>query len=176
MRQPRPRLAVQRKTCGFTQEALAYALGVDRSTVARWEAGDTEPQPWLRPKLARALGISTDRLASLLTNERNGEPVSSVVTHRHAANAPSISRTDRRDPAAISQLAAQVADIALRYETRPSASLLAEAGQCHAALSFLLGQGGADKALHDLHQTATTSAIVRRVASDATAGGIRRIA
>lgn len=64
--QPRPRLARQRRAAGHTQEALAYAIGVDRSTVTRWEAGHTDPQPWLRPRLARALGVSAGQLDELL--------------------------------------------------------------------------------------------------------------
>jgi ribosome-binding protein aMBF1 (putative translation factor) len=33
-------------------------LDVDRSTVARWEAGEYEPKPWQRPRIAEALGLS----------------------------------------------------------------------------------------------------------------------
>jgi len=72
MRQPRVRLAQQRKAAGYTQEGLAYELGVDRTTVTRWEAGETEPQPWIRRKLARVLGVSPERLTLLLTGEDGG--------------------------------------------------------------------------------------------------------
>lgn len=66
MRDKRLLLARARKTAGFTQEELAYRLGVDRSTVGRWEAGETEPLPWLRPKLATLLGITRRELAKLI--------------------------------------------------------------------------------------------------------------
>ena len=64
----RYRLAQRRKTLGFTQEGLAEQLGVDMTTVRRWETGVTETglQPWLRPKLARCLQVSTEQLAELL--------------------------------------------------------------------------------------------------------------
>jgi transcriptional regulator with XRE-family HTH domain len=59
-------LAQRRKAMGFSQEQLAERLGVDRSTIVRWERGDTEPQPWARPKLAEALQVSVDQLVDLL--------------------------------------------------------------------------------------------------------------
>jgi len=62
----RRRLAERRKTLGLTQEALANLIGVERTTVARWERGEAEPLPWLRPKLASALRVSADRLEELL--------------------------------------------------------------------------------------------------------------
>ncbi|MGH8603167.1 MAG: helix-turn-helix transcriptional regulator, partial [Gammaproteobacteria bacterium] len=64
----RYRLAQRRKTVGFTQETLAEQLGVDSTTVRRWESGETEtgPQPWLRPKLARCLQVSVEQLEELL--------------------------------------------------------------------------------------------------------------
>jgi tetratricopeptide (TPR) repeat protein/DNA-binding XRE family transcriptional regulator len=68
----RQRLAKRRKALGFSQEALAGVLEVERSTVVRWECGETEPLPWIRPKLARALQISADQLDSLL--ETTPEP------------------------------------------------------------------------------------------------------
>jgi transcriptional regulator with XRE-family HTH domain/tetratricopeptide (TPR) repeat protein len=62
----RPRLIQRRRVMGFSQEALASALQVERSTVVRWESGDTQPQPWLRPRLAQALRVSLDELNELL--------------------------------------------------------------------------------------------------------------
>jgi transcriptional regulator with XRE-family HTH domain len=58
--------AARRKTVGFSQEQLAERLKVDRSTVARWESGETEPHPWMRPRLARALEVSAEQLDELL--------------------------------------------------------------------------------------------------------------
>ncbi|MGH3764214.1 MAG: helix-turn-helix domain-containing protein [Pseudonocardiaceae bacterium] len=63
----RQELSQRRKAVGFTQESLAAHLGVERSTVIRWEAGDSEPLPSIRPSLARALEVSIDQLAELLT-------------------------------------------------------------------------------------------------------------
>jgi transcriptional regulator with XRE-family HTH domain len=68
-------LAQRRKAVGFSQEALAGVLDVERSTVVRWELGETEPLPWIRPKLARALGVSVDQLDGLLGIEPGLEPM-----------------------------------------------------------------------------------------------------
>jgi transcriptional regulator with XRE-family HTH domain len=62
----RRRLAERRKMVGHAQERIAALLGVDRTTVQRWEAGETTPQPWLRPKLAEALAVSLDELDAML--------------------------------------------------------------------------------------------------------------
>lgn len=37
-------------------------LGVKGSTAIRWERGESEPVPWIRAKLAKALRVSPDRL------------------------------------------------------------------------------------------------------------------
>ena len=58
----RGRLAQRRKAVGLTQEQLAGRLGVERTTVVRWERGETQPLPWIRPRLARVLKVSADRL------------------------------------------------------------------------------------------------------------------
>jgi DNA-binding XRE family transcriptional regulator len=55
-----------RKAAGYTQEGLAEHLGVDRTTVARWEAGRAEPKPWQRPKIADAFGLSLRECNQLL--------------------------------------------------------------------------------------------------------------
>jgi tetratricopeptide (TPR) repeat protein/DNA-binding XRE family transcriptional regulator len=70
----RRRLAQRRKALGLTQEKLAELLGVERSTVVRWERGETQPQPWLRPKLAEALRVSADRIEQLLAGSGPGSP------------------------------------------------------------------------------------------------------
>lgn len=54
-------LADCRHAAGYTQEIFAEALGVDRTTVGRWERGVQSPQPWQRPDLATALDISLVR-------------------------------------------------------------------------------------------------------------------
>ncbi|ONI91646.1 transcriptional regulator [Actinosynnema sp. ALI-1.44] len=66
-------LAQYRAMRGLTQETLANALGVERTTVQRWEAGETKPQPWLRPQLASTLTISTERLDYLLSGSETVE-------------------------------------------------------------------------------------------------------
>lgn len=65
----RDRLARQRHAVGMTQEQLAAALGVERSTIYRWESGKVAPRPDVQPKLARALSVSPDELANLLMIE-----------------------------------------------------------------------------------------------------------
>jgi transcriptional regulator with XRE-family HTH domain/tetratricopeptide (TPR) repeat protein len=62
----RRRLAERRKALGLTQEALADLIGVERTTVVRWERGESAPLPPIRPRLARALKVSADRLGELL--------------------------------------------------------------------------------------------------------------
>lgn len=62
----RPRLAGRRKALGYTQEFLAEQLGVDRTTVGRWERGETAPFPYLRRKLCHVLKIPPGELDALL--------------------------------------------------------------------------------------------------------------
>jgi transcriptional regulator with XRE-family HTH domain len=82
----RQRLSQRRKAVGLTQESLAQRLGVERSTVARWEAGDTEPLPSVRPDVARALQVSIDELAELLGQSDNASTVNTGTTPAHPAN------------------------------------------------------------------------------------------
>jgi len=76
----RYRLAQRRKAMGFSQEQLAERLEVDRSTVVRWESGDNEPQPWVRPRLAEVLQVSLDQLTGSQSCWRasRGRPRSSL--------------------------------------------------------------------------------------------------
>jgi DNA-binding XRE family transcriptional regulator len=47
--QPSSPLADCRHAAGYTQVSFAEKVGVDRTTVGRWERGVQSPQPWQRP-------------------------------------------------------------------------------------------------------------------------------
>jgi tetratricopeptide (TPR) repeat protein/transcriptional regulator with XRE-family HTH domain len=137
----RRRLAQRRKAVGLTQEQLAEQLGVERTTVVRWERGTTQPLPWLRPKLAKTLGVSADRIGELL------------------AAGPAV-----RDGAALAvprQLPAAVADFTGRAaELRALTAMLDRAGAgapgtvVISAIGGTAGVGKTALALHWAHQAA----------------------
>jgi tetratricopeptide (TPR) repeat protein/transcriptional regulator with XRE-family HTH domain len=85
----RPRLVQRRRVAGYSQEALASALRVERSTIVRWESGDTRPQPWLRPALAQALRVSLDELDDLLNQDGNGDADVDTAAGPQGGRAPS---------------------------------------------------------------------------------------
>ncbi|MFF3364864.1 MULTISPECIES: helix-turn-helix domain-containing protein [Streptomyces] len=63
-------LAERRKALGYSQEKLAELLGVDRTTVGRWESSRIKPQPPQRRGLAIALEVTLAELDALLTQPR----------------------------------------------------------------------------------------------------------
>ena len=56
------RIKELRKKCGLTQEKLAVALGVDRSTITCWETGRSKPRTEVLLKLSNVLGCTVDEL------------------------------------------------------------------------------------------------------------------
>ena len=62
----REALAARREARGYTQQSLAEELGVELSTVGRWERGTLTPHPRRRAKLAKVLGVSLGVLDTLL--------------------------------------------------------------------------------------------------------------
>ncbi|MFJ4961991.1 helix-turn-helix transcriptional regulator [Streptomyces sp. NPDC088729] len=72
----RRRLAERRKACGLNQEGFAEAVGVDRSTVQRWEGGKNGPQPWQRPRIAKVLGVTSAELDALMVPDAYAPPAS----------------------------------------------------------------------------------------------------
>ncbi|MFD9791348.1 helix-turn-helix domain-containing protein [Streptomyces sp. NPDC059070] len=131
MGQRRYRLAERRKTAGLTQEALAERLGVDRTTVVRWEAGVGSPQPWQRPRLAKALGVTAQELASLLANPLDGAELDQQ-RREHALRNPS-----KVDLITVGELRQEFIELAESYDRLPSASLLARGGEQLSHLTFL---------------------------------------
>ncbi|MBK3556758.1 helix-turn-helix domain-containing protein [Streptomyces sp. MBT56] len=67
-------LAERRRALGYSQEKLAELLGVDRTTVGRWESGKVAPQPPQRRRLAVALEVSLEELDFLLKPLRTTGP------------------------------------------------------------------------------------------------------
>ncbi len=68
-----------RRRDGYTQEALAEALGVTSQAVSRWEAGGSYPDINLIPSIANYFGVTIDELFGY-TNDRTHK-IDQVVTN-----------------------------------------------------------------------------------------------
>ncbi len=79
----RIRLTQRREAAGFSQESLAKLLGVNRTTVQRWENGQSEPRQLHRPKLARALGVTRAELEQMIHVGNEPEPIASTLEVEH---------------------------------------------------------------------------------------------
>ncbi len=150
----RQRLAARRKAVGFSQEQLAERLNIDRSTVARWESGETEPQPWIRPRLARALQLSLGQLDYLLgggdlAETDAAEQMSYALTHPGSA-----------DIVAVAHLRNQVQHLDEQYVHVPSSSLLAHAGQCLGQVRFLATHAVSGRVRRELYAVEAEAAIL----------------
>lgn len=91
----RDRLVQRREALGFTQESFARRMGVELSTIGRWERGTNDPKPWLRPKLAKALNVSTEELDALLSRH----PQSVAPAESSEAFGPEVAEHVRRSQA-----------------------------------------------------------------------------
>lgn len=60
----RDRLIAARKMAGLSQPGLAEAVGVSADTLRRWEWGKGEPRLGEVVRLAEALGVSVEELAT----------------------------------------------------------------------------------------------------------------
>lgn len=74
----RERLVARRLQLGESQKAIARAVGVERTTYARWEQGERPPAAWNRRPLAAALGVALDELDDLLTPGPADQPTTAV--------------------------------------------------------------------------------------------------
>lgn len=131
MASKRVRLAQRRRAAGFSQEQLAQRLGVERTTVVRWESAETEPRPWLRPMLAKAINVSSIELDELLADVELGEPERSDRMSYALAHPASV------DLLTAAYLHERVRQLGEQYDKTPSAGLLGHAGQTHGQIDYL---------------------------------------
>jgi tetratricopeptide (TPR) repeat protein/transcriptional regulator with XRE-family HTH domain len=146
----RERLAQRRKALGLTQEDLAGLLGVARSTVVRWERGETEPQPWIRPKLASTLRISADRLEELLTPA----PAASASGTGTGRGRDSGAAVPRQLPAAVSDFTGRAAELAALTRILDAAGDKAPGAVVISAIGGTAGVGKTALAMRWAHQVA----------------------
>ncbi|MET7749635.1 helix-turn-helix transcriptional regulator [Micromonospora sp. NPDC005367] len=86
----RYRLVQRRKMLGFSQERLAEILGVERSTVVRWERAENDPQPWHRIRIAETLQVPLDRLQEILDDVSVATPRGSIMGDNTSHSQPVI--------------------------------------------------------------------------------------
>jgi transcriptional regulator with XRE-family HTH domain len=152
----RQRLAARRKAAGFSQEQLAERLGIDCSTVARWESGETEPQPWIRPRLARVLQVSLDQLDHLLAGGGQAETEAGAAERMsHALTHPGST-----DLVTVADLRNQVHHLDEQYIHVASSSLLARAGQCLGQVRFLAAHATNSRVRRKLYAVEAEAAIL----------------
>jgi transcriptional regulator with XRE-family HTH domain len=127
----RVRLALRRKAAGYSQEKLAASLGVERSTVVRWETAETEPQPWLRPKLAQALRVTPDELQALLAD------VTITAAQTNGRLDHVLEHPSHVDLIVAAQLHERLRQLDGQYDRSPSAALLGPASQLYGQVKLL---------------------------------------
>jgi DNA-binding XRE family transcriptional regulator len=124
------RLAQARKAVALTQEDLAHVVGVDRSTVGRWEAGETDPQPWVRRKLAKHLGVTAQELDALLAEDLPSPPPEPPDdSETEALELARRAAASDVGEATLTQLEQLVDDLASSYATTQPAALLTRTRQ-----------------------------------------------
>ncbi|WEB42685.1 helix-turn-helix domain-containing protein [Streptomyces yunnanensis] len=145
----RRRFAERRKACGFNQEEFAEAVGVDRSTVQRWEKGEYGPQPWQRPKIAMALDVSANELEALLTPDIHHVPQppvgwtsASPPTSDDEFEALELARRVTASDVGVetlSRLENAFDELAMKYPVSPPQELLERVRRHAAYVSHLMG-------------------------------------
>jgi tetratricopeptide (TPR) repeat protein/transcriptional regulator with XRE-family HTH domain len=135
----------------LTQEAVAGLLGVERSTVTRWERGERAPQPWLRPKLARVLHVSADRLEELL--EGDGPAGSARGPEAGPREDPPVT-VPRQLPPAVADFTGRTAELETLTRILGSAGTGAPGTVVVAAIGGTPGVGKTALAVHWAHRVA----------------------
>ncbi|MDQ0776320.1 transcriptional regulator with XRE-family HTH domain [Streptomyces aurantiacus] len=148
----RIQLVQRRKAAGFTQEGLAEYLDVERSTVGRWESGETEPQVWLRPKLARALNTSNEELQAALAD------VAVIQTPQSERMTYALQNPASADLMVVAYLHERLRQLDESYDKASSTGLLGPAGQVHGQVKFLRENAGNARVRRALYEVEADSA------------------
>lgn len=148
----RIRLAKRRKAAGFTQEGLAEHLSVERSTVGRWESAETEPQAWLRPKLARALKVSDDDLQAAL------DDVTIIEAHPSERVNYALENPGSADLMVVAHLHERLRQLDESYDHASSTSLLGPAGHVHGQVKSLRENASNPRVRRALYEVEADSA------------------
>lgn len=152
MASKRVRLAQRRRSAGFSQEKLAEHLGVERTTVVRWETAKADPQPWLRPKLAAALKVTADELHALLEDVVVLEAEPSERLNYVLAHPSSV------DLVAVAYLHERIRKLDESYDKAPSTALLGPAGQVHGQVGYLREHASNSRVRKALYEVEAESA------------------
>jgi len=148
----RIRLAQHRRAAGFTQESLAELLGVERSTVGRWESAETEPQAYLRPKLARALKVGRDELQALL------DDITVTDTKPSDRMTYALENPASADLVVVAYLHERLRQLDESYDQEASTGLLGRAGQLHGQVRYLRENAGNPRVRRALYEVEADSA------------------
>jgi transcriptional regulator with XRE-family HTH domain len=140
----RRRLAERRRALGLTQEDLAALLGMERSTVVRWERGATQPLPWIRPRLAQALQVPVSELAGLL----------GVVPASRDGRRPAAAPVPRQLPAAVAGFTGRASELAALTRMLGDAGAGAPGTVVISAIGGTAGVGKTALAVYWAHQVA----------------------
>jgi len=178
----REALAQRRIACGLSQEALAELVGVDRSTVARWELGASGPQPLQRPRLAKALRLGLDDCDLLLAGSTATEGLGATPPRSSESARPNLDLLDLAaqqgltsavhaatalDPASVADVFETVADLAREYGDRRRLETFLLAGHCRETVQQLTGRTARVTDLADLYLLASlTNGLMASAAFD----------
>jgi Helix-turn-helix domain len=168
-------LTTFREAAGLFQADIARSVPCHRTTVTHAEAGSQLPDSHFWETADRVVGANGVLLATYdsLIQAKESHKADQIAVRRARARAMTqemdaarssqergVRNLASRPLADARQLTSQLDDIAQRYETLPSASLLAEAGQCHASIALLLRYAQSEPMRRELHTAATASAIL----------------
>ncbi|MFI6350553.1 helix-turn-helix transcriptional regulator [Streptomyces sp. NPDC050560] len=118
----------RRKALGYSQERFAALVGVDRTTVGRWDRGETEPQPEYRPKMAAVLRVGLVVLDALI-KESSASPEPDTGSPSHDVYGPGEDDMIRREflrvlavAGAVAALSAEESDVVADAAVRDDAA------------------------------------------------------
>ena len=98
-------LADRRRSAGLSQASLAAAVGVDHTTVSRWEAGCRRPAHDLTPLIAAALRLGTDEVEGWFESlpQLGGDTLGRVPGLKHLLSVRGIDIRTASDRCAVSE-------------------------------------------------------------------------